>query len=251
MNRFILPFFLAVLFMACKPASQVITVAAASDLQYALEDIKAAFNKVNPEIKVDIIYGSSGNLYQQLVNKAPFDMYFSADILFPNKLDSLKLSATKPKLYATGFLVIWTSKIDTSLGLRLFTSNEVVNIAIASPKHAPYGKRAIEFLKYYHLYDSVKNKLVEGENISQTAQFVLSGNAEAGIIALSLALSPSMQNAGKYILIDEKSHSPLEQAYIIVKNSETKPEVLSFYDFVDTELARTIFTKYGFRLPKE
>lgn len=251
MSRFIIISFLAAFFVSCKPSPQSVTIAAASDLQYALDDIKAEFIMENPEIKVNIIYGSSGNLYQQLVNKAPFDLYFSADILYPNKLDSLKLSATKPKLYATGFLVVWTSKLDTAQGYNLLRSNEVINLAIANPRHAPYGKRAVEFLKFYNLYEQVENKLVEGENISQTAQFVLSGNAEVGIIALSLAMSPTMQNAGKYILIDEKSHSPLEQAYIIVKGSETKPEVLRFYEFVDIELARTIFSKYGFRLPKD
>lgn len=250
MKNFFIFFLISIMLISCKEDKETITIAAAADLQYALDDIKVAFIKKNPNAKVEIIYGSSGNLYQQIVNKAPFDVFFSADILYPNKLDSAGLAATKPKLYAIGFLVLWTTQLDTLEGFDLLISTKVSKIAIANPKHAPYGKRAVEFLKYYNYYDKVKDKFVEGENISQTAQFVLTGNAEIGIIALSLALSPAMQKEGKFILIDEKSHSPLEQAYIIVKGSETKSGVQQFYDFVGTAEAREIFTKYGFRLPK-
>jgi len=249
MKQIVSIFLLSIALFSCSDKKKTITIAAAADLQYALDDIKAAFVKDNPNITVNVIYGSSGNLYQQIVNKAPFDIFFSADILYPRKLDSINLAATTPKLYGTGFLALWTTTLDTAKGLALLTDSEVRKIAIANPKHAPYGKRAIEFLKYHNLYDAVKDKLVEGENISQTAQFVLTGNAEIGIVALSLALSPTMQQAGKFIAIEEKSHSPLEQAYIIVKGSETKTEVRQFYDFVETPAVRAIFTKYGFSLP--
>ena len=230
--------------------SQTVTIAAAADLRYALNDIKIEFLKSNPNVKVDIIYGSSGNLYQQIVNKAPYDIFFSADIIFPKKLDSLKLCSTKPKLYAIGFLVLWTSKLDTSKGINLLLDNKVKKIAIANPKHAPYGIRAIEFLKYYKFYQTVSNKLVEGENISQAAQFALSGNAEIGLIALSLALSPEMMSKGNYILLNENSYSALEQSYVVLKDAETKANVMKFYNFIGTNEARKIFTKYGFRLPK-
>lgn len=251
MKKIIFIAFLAVILFSCKQEKNTVTVAAAADLQYALDDIKADFCKENPDINVEIIYGSSGNAYQQIANKAPFDIYFSADIMYPQKLDSLGLSATKPKLYAIGFLVLWTQKSFVKPHIDLLTSKYVKKIAIANPKHAPYGKRAIEFLKSYNLYKKINNKLVEGENISQAAQFVISGNAEIGILALSLALSPEMTKKGNYILIDENTYSPLEQAYIIIKGSETKKEVLKFYDFIESSQARKQFVKYGFRLPNE
>lgn len=229
--------------------SQSITIAAAADLRYALNEIKLEFLKKNPNVKIDIIYGSSGNLYQQIINKAPYDIYFSADIVFPKKIDSLKLCSTKPKLYAIGFLVLWTSKLDITKGINLLLDDKVKKIAIANPKHAPYGKRAIEFLKYYNFFESVKNKFVEGENISQAAQFVLTGNVEVGIIALSIALSPEMSNKGKYILLDEKSYSPLEQSYVVLKNSEKKADVMKFYNYIETAEAKKILSKYGFKLP--
>lgn len=231
--------------------SQTISIAAAADLRYAMDELTKEFTKSNPDIKIDVIYGSSGNLYQQIINKAPYNIFFSADISYPKKLDSLKLAGNKPKLYAIGHLVLWSSAIDVSKGLGILNNGSVKKIAIANPAVAPYGKRAVECLKYYKLYEKVENKIVKGENVSQAAQFVLTGNAEIGIIALSLALSPQMMNKGKYFFIDEKSYSKLEQSYIIIKNSENNKSVLRFIKFIETEQARKIFVKYGFKLPSE
>lgn len=230
---------------------QTITIAAAADMRFAMDELTNEFKKLNPDVKVEVIYGSSGNLYQQIVNQAPFNIFFSADISYPKKLDSLNLAGSKPKLYAIGHLVLWSSKLDVAKSIDLLKSNDVKKIAIANPKVAPYGKRAVECLKYYKTYEQIKDKIVEGENVSQAAQFVLTGNAEVGIIALSLALSPEMTSKGKYIAIDEKSYSKLEQAYVIIKNSETNKDILKFIQFIETEQARKIFDKYGFKLPNE
>lgn len=232
-------------------SAQTITIVAAADLRFVMDEITSEFKKSNPNIKIDVIYGSSGNLYQQIVNQAPFDIFFSADISYPKKLESLNLAGSKPKLYAIGHLVMWSAKLDISKGIEILKSNDVKNIAIANPKVAPYGKRAIECLKYYKIDNQVKDKIVEGENVSQAAQFVLTGNAEVGLIALSLALSPEMKTIGKYFSIDEKSYSKLEQAYVIIKKSETNKAVLKFTQFIETEQARKLFGKYGFRLPNE
>jgi molybdate transport system substrate-binding protein len=232
-------------------SSQSISIAAAADLRYAMDELKKEFLKINPDIKVDVIYGSSGNLYQQIINQAPYNIFFSADISYPKKIDSLNLAGIKPKLYAIGHLVLWSSTIDVSKGMEVLNNSSVKKIAIANPAVAPYGKRAVECLKYYKLYDKVVNKIVKGENVSQAAQFVLTGNAEAGIIALSLALSPQMMSKGKYFYIDEKSYSKLEQSYIIIKKSETNKSVIKFIKFIETEQARKIFVKYGFKLPTE
>jgi molybdate transport system substrate-binding protein len=231
--------------------AQTITIAAAADLRFVLDEVTNEFKKSNPDIKVEIIYGSSGNLYQQIVNQAPFNIFFSADISYPEKLDSLNLAWSKPKLYAIGHLVMWSARCDVSKGIELLNSPDVKKIAIANPRVAPYGKRAMECLKYYRMDTQVKDKIVEGDNVSQAAQFVLTGNAEVGLIALSLALSPEMKTKGKYFSIDEKSYSKLDQAYVIIKKSETNKDVLRFTQFIETEQARKLFGKYGFRLPNE
>jgi molybdate transport system substrate-binding protein len=249
-KQFLLIFWLFLAGMISLPA-QTVTIAAAADLRFVMDELVNEFRKANPGISVEVIYGSSGNLYQQIVNQAPFNIFFSADISYPKKLDSLKLAGTRPKLYAVGHLVMWSAKPDVSKGIEVLTASEVKKIAIANPRVAPYGKRAMECLKYYRVESLVKDKLVEGENVSQAAQFVLTGNAEVGLIALSLALSPEMKAKGKYYSIDEKSYSKLEQAYVILRNSETNRTVLQFVHFIETEKSRKLFGKYGFKLPDE
>ncbi len=250
MKRILLVLTVFLLSTSILPA-QKITIAAAADLRFVLDEVSNEFQKSNPGIKVDIIYGSSGNLYQQIVNQAPFNIFFSADISFPKKLDSMNLAGSKPKLYAIGHLVLWSSTLDVSKGIEILNNPDIKKISIANPRVAPYGKRAVECLKYYSLYDKIKDKIVEGENVSQAAQFVLTGNAELGLIALSLALSPEMSSKGKYFILDGKSHSKLEQAYVIIKNSETDKDVLNFVQFIESEKVRVLFGKYGFKLPVE
>lgn len=229
--------------------AQSITIAAAADLRFALDDITKLYKDKHQDVKVDVIYGSSGNLYQQMTNQAPYDLFFSADVSFPNKLEEQKLTSGKPTIYAVGHLVLWSATKDVSKGLDLLKSDDIKKISIANPEIAPYGKRAVESLKYYKLYDIIKDKIVKGDNVSQAAQFVLTGNAEAGIIALSLALSPQMSSKGKYYLIDEKSYSKMEQAYVALKKSEKKKELLDFVKFLETKKVKDILSKYGFKLP--
>jgi len=229
--------------------AQPISVAAAADLRFAMNELTKEFGKANPGVKIDVIYGSSGNLYQQIVNSAPFDIFFSADKSYPNKLDSLNLTESKPKLYAIGHLVLWSSTLDVTKGAELLSDNSIKKIAIANPTVAPYGKRAVECLKYYKLYDRVQERIVKGENVSQTAQFVLTGNADVGLIALSLALSPEMMSKGKYFVIDEKSYSKLEQSFVVIKKQQINSDVQKFIQFIETDQARSILDKYGFNLP--
>ena len=252
MKRFIpFCFFILFLLFSVSSKSQSITIAAAADLRYAMDDIVREFNKTEPAIKVNVIYGSSGNLYQQIVNQASFQAFFSADLSFARKLDSLGLTSGKPKLYAIGHLVLWSTTLDVTKGVSILTSEAVKKIAIANPATAPYGRRAVECMKYYHVFDQVQDKIVKGENVSQAAQFALTGNAEAGLIALSLALSPEMMAKGKYFMLDEISYSRLEQAYVIMKNAAPDSELKKFIAFLDTNPARKIFIKYGFKLPGE
>jgi len=230
--------------------SQTVKIAAAADLRYAMDEIVKAYQKAKPNAKIEVVYGSSGNAYTQIANGAPFDVYFSADILFPKKLKNAGLAITEPKLYAIGRIVLWSSTLDVSKGLSVLYEKPNIKIATANPEHAPYGQRSVEALKYYKLYDKLEKQLIFGENISQAAQFCLTGNADAGLLALSIALSPAMSSQGKYFLIDDKSHQPLEQAYVILNQAKSNTEAYAFIAFVATKPARAIFEKYGFTLPK-
>lgn len=231
--------------------SQSVTIAAAADLRYAMPDLVNLYKKQNPDAKIEVIYGSSGNAFQQIQNDAPYDIFFSADIMYPQKLKEKGLTISKPKLYAIGRIVIWSQTIDVSKGMNSFLEPKINKIALANPEHAPYGKRGEEAMKYYGIYDKIKSKLVLGENVSQTAQFIVTGNAEIGVLALSLVLSPAMKNQGKYFLIDSKSHNPLEQAYVILKHAQNNKEAVKFTKFIASPQARAIFKQYGFVLPKE
>jgi len=238
------------LLVAISSQAQTVKVAAAADLRYAMDEVVKEYKKNNAVANIEVIYGSSGNAFTQISNGAPFDMYFSADIMYPQKLKEAGLTATNPKLYAIGRIVLWSASIDVSKGLSVLAEQPKIKIATANPEHAPYGQRSVESLKYYKLYEKIEKQLIFGENISQAAQFCLSGNAEAGLIALSLVLSPSMSNQGKYFLIDEKSHRPLEQAYVILNRAKGNKDVFAFAEYISSPVARIIFEKYGFTLPK-
>jgi len=237
-------------FVAFSAHAQTIKVAAAADLRYALDEVVREFKRNNSGANIEVIYGSSGNAFTQILNGAPFDIYFSADVVYPQKLKEAGLTLTDPKLYAIGRIVLWSASLDVSKGLSVLAANPNIKIATANPEHAPYGQRSIEALKFYKLYEKVKEQLIYGENISQAAQFCLTGNADAGLIALSLVLSPSMHNQGKYYLIDSKSHQPLKQAFIILNHAKGNNTAVSFAGFIESVPARTIFEKYGFTLPE-
>lgn len=239
-----------ILFAVFNLSAQSITIAAAADLRYALDEVINRYKLQNPNSKIDVIYGASGNLYQQITNKAPFDIFFSADNNYPLKLSEGGLISGTPKLYAIGHLVLWSANKDISKGIYSLKSKEIKKVSLANPEVAPYGKRAIECLKYYKLDEIIKEKIVKGDNVSQAAQFVLTGNADAGLIALSLALSKEMKGKGKYVLLDEKSYSKLEQSYVLLKQGEKNPDAVKFIKYIDSKAVKDIFAKYGFKLPK-
>lgn len=230
-------------------AAQEITVAAAADLQFAMQDIAARFHKETGN-SVRLIYGSSGNFFQQLQNGAPFDMFFSANLDYPRKLQADALVEPDSYYqYAIGKIVIWVrndSKLDVSSGLRSLLDPSIQKIAIANPQHAPYGQAAVAAMKKENIYEKVSGKFVLGENISQTASFVVSGSAEAGIVALSLALSPNMKDKGRYAEIATADYPPIEQACVILKSSKQKDVAKAFLNFVKTPAVSELFRNYGF-----
>ena len=217
-----------------------------------MPDIATQFEK-RTGTKVNITYGSSGNFYSQLQNGAPFDLFFSADMDYPRKLEAAGLAESRTLYeYAAGRIAIWTpadSRVDVARqGWNALLDSAVQKIAIANPEHAPYGRAAVAALKKAGIYEQVKPKLVYGENISQAAQFVQSGNAQAGIVAMSLAVSPGMKD-GKRWEIPAEMHPPIDQAVIVLKNAVNKSGARAFLEFVKSEPCRSTFSNYGFSLP--
>ncbi len=232
-------------------AQTEVVIAAAADLKFAMDSIIAVFSRDNPSITVKVIYGSSGNFFQQIGNGAPFDLFFSADVDYPRQLKEQGKALSVVHLYGTGQLVLWSKTIDPAIEkMNTLINNSVRKIAIANPAHAPYGKRAEESLQYYQLYDKIKDKLVLGENIAQTAQYAQSGAADVGIIALSLALSPAMQQSGgKYWLIPAESHQPLQQGFILLPHAKDNSGAERFVVFFSSPAAISILKKFGFSQP--
>ncbi len=233
-------------------SAQETTVAAAADLQFVMQDVAARFQKETGK-SVKLTYGSSGNFFQQLQNGAPFDMFFSANLDYARKLEAAGL--TEPGTfyqYAVGRIVIWVpndSKLDVTSGLQTLLSASIRKIAIANPRHAPYGQAAVAAMKKENVYDKVADRLVLGENISQTASLVVSGSADVGIIALSLALSPNMKDKGRYVEIPTDDYPPIDQACVILKSSRQKDTAQAFLNFIKTPAVAELFRTYGFAVP--
>ncbi len=245
--------FLMIWFSGIVRADEKILVAAASDLNFAMNEICRDFEKSHPGIKVEISYGSSGNFYAQIKQGAPYDIFFSADASYPTLLEDEGFAVKgQRQLYAIGKIVLWIPKkfaLNPQKGLNLVLEPELKKLAIANPRHAPYGRAAEESLRYYGLWDKVQGKLVFGENISQTAQFVQTGSADAGIIAMSLAISPSMAESGSYWVIPTESYSRLEQGYTVLQRGKGKSSVKTFLEFVQGKNGKKTLSDFGFILP--
>jgi molybdate transport system substrate-binding protein len=243
---------LAILALSTAAHAEKITVAAAADLKFAMDEIVTSFNKANPGDTVQVVYGSSGKFHAQIQQDAPYDLFFSADSGYPRELARQGLASSAVKSYAVGRIVLWSAEMDaTKMTLTSLADPKITRIAIANPKHAPYGKRAEEALRSAGLWEKVRPKLVFGENISQTAQYVNSGNAQVGIIALSLVVNPALSKKGGYYLIPDTMHSPLEQGYIITRRGAARPLAMKFAEHAGSKTARSVMTRYGFVLPGE
>lgn len=240
---------LFVLMAATAVAQEQLTIAAAADLQPVMQEIASRFEKTTG-VHVSLSFGSSGNFFAQIQNGAPFDMFFSADVEYPRKLEAVGLTVPGSLYqYATGKIVLWTLKssdVDIDQGLRVVADSGVRRLAIANPSHAPYGRAAEAALRKSGLWEKIVKKLVLGENISQTAQFVQSGNADVGIIALSLALSPAMKDQGKYFVIPQQLYAPLQQAGVILSHSQHLKLANRFMDFLKTPEVKSWLKQSGF-----
>jgi molybdate transport system substrate-binding protein len=236
-------------------SAQEITVAAAADMSAALPDLVAAYTK-KTGLAVKLSFGASGNLTNQIRNGAPFDVFFSADEQYPQQLIAERL-ASKNTLYryAVGRLVLWVpndSPLDLSkLGIRALLDPSVKKISIGNPATAPYGRAAEAALRHFGIYEQVSSRLVLGENISQAAQFVESGNAQAGLIALSHALAPAMKDKGRYWTVPLDAYPTLNQAAVVLSRSQQQDAARKFLDFLRSPEGASLLTSYCFSLPAQ
>ena len=251
--RSIILLFLLILFSSVYSFAGDLTVAVAANLQYTFEELKAELQK-ETGINIKSVIGSSGKFTTQIENGAPFDIFLSADMDYPKNLQKEGLTYNSPKIYAYGILVLWTmNNVDLSMGIEAVADSSVKKISIASPNTAPYGRQAVNALKYYHLYDQVNKKLVYAESIAQTNQFITSKAAQVGFTAKSVVLAANMKDQGKWIEVDQNAYEPIAQGAVILKHAQ-KNDIESaqkFFDFLYSDQSGEIFKKYGYVLPKK
>jgi len=240
--------------LSTRSAAQEITVAAAADMGSALTELAARYQK-KTGTSIRLLFGSSGNLTQQIKNGAPFDLFLSADEDYPKQLIEARLAERNSLYrYAVGRLIMWVLK-SSSLdiehhGVNVLLDASVKKIAIANPQHAPYGRAAVAALRHFQLYDKVADRLVLGENVSQAAKFVESGNAQVGLIALSHALVPAMKDRGRYWEVPNDAYPELDQGAVVISRSQHKKEAAAFLSCLKTPEAQAILRRYGFSTPE-
>jgi molybdate transport system substrate-binding protein len=236
-------------------ATHEITVAAAADLSSAFQEVSASHEK-RTGVTVKLSFGASGALTHQIQNGAPFDLFFSADMDYPRQLIAAgQADGATLYRYAVGRLVLWVPK-DSPLdvehkGMDVLLDPSVKKISIANPQHAPYGRAAAAALKHYGLYEKVSDRLVLGENISQAAQFVESGNAQVGFVAMAHAIAPAMQGKGKYWLVPADAYPALDQGVVLISHSANKQDAAAFLEYVKSGEAAAVLRRYGFSLPEQ
>lgn len=250
MIRYILFILLTIFFVV---AGEV-RIVAASDLTYALQELKKRYISTHPNEHISLSLGSSGKAYTQILHGAPYDIYFSADMEYVHRLYKQGFTADKPKVYAYGRIGIWipnSKSIDISRGIDTLLEPKIKKISIANPRHAPYGRAAVEALKSRGIYNKIEDKLILGENASQAVQFAMSGASDATIAPLSLAISEPMKSKGSFYLFPKNWHKPIIQGYALLKRAKSNISANSFEKFVNSLEARRVFEKYGFKIPKE
>jgi len=246
---------LAILLQACgrpePPKMRTLTIAAAADLKFALDEAIHQFKSENAGIDVQPIYGSSGNFYTQITNNAPFDVFMSADMEYPRRLekDGLAMDGSEFE-YAVGRLVVWTrsdSPLDVQrLGMQALLDPSIQKVSIANPEHAPYGRAAVSAMQTFRVYDNVKEKFVLGENVTQALEFIDTGAAQVGIVAMSLASAPAVKSRGKYFEIPVDSYPRMDQGGVILRRVRDRDAAEQFRLFVLSPACQTIFKQFGF-----
>ena len=228
-----------------------LAVAAAADLQVALAEARTAFARSHPDVEVGLTFGASGTLHAQLLNRAPFDLFLSADLGYPQRLvEAGAADGSTLWTYGRGHLVVWVPKdspipVET-LGLAAVLHPAARRVALANPRHAPYGRAAEAALAQAGLLEQVRPRLVFGENVSQTAQFVQSGAADVGLIALSLAQAPALAAAGRWWALPAGAHPPLDQGGVVLTHARDRAAALAFRDFLRSPEGLALLRRHGF-----
>ena len=226
-----------------------INIAVAANVSYAIDELIKEFNKTNPNTKVQVTLGSSGKFVAQIQNGAPFEIFMSADMKFPQTLFDENIAITRPEVYAQGTIAILSSKeLDLKKGIDLIKDNSISKIAIANPKTAPYGTATVEAIKNAKISNDIEKKFVFAESISQAVSYSITA-ADIGFVAKSSLYDEKMSLYKEnihWISIDSKLYTPIDQGIVILKNAKDNKEVKAFYDFILSKEAKKIFENYGY-----
>jgi molybdate transport system substrate-binding protein len=233
--------------------AETLRVAAAADLAFVLPEINQRFSAAHPGVEFKVSLGSSGNFYAQIQNGAPFQVFMSADEKYPRELIAKGFAvADSYRVYGTGRIALWTLKPEFNLkqGLAALTDARVTRVAIANPAHAPYGRAAEAALNKYGIWNQLQPKLVLGENIAQTAQFVQSGNVDAGIVAVSLLSGPTLHGVGRWVELPANLYPPLVQAAVLTRAGASSELARQYVAYLGSADARVVLQRFGFVAPK-
>jgi len=235
---------------ACQPTprQQPLRIATAANMQYATQVIIQVFTD-ETGIDCEMIVGSSGKLMAQIKAGAPFDVFLSANMMYPQELYQAGFTTAPPLVYAYGKLALWTRQRGVIPELNQVLDASIRHIALANPETAPYGAAAVQALQNAGLYEKVQHKLVYGESIAQVSQFILSGSAELGFTAKSVLLSGKLGEAGSWLMIDERQYEPIQQGAVRIKKKQPHPEAEAFLTFLHSERAQAILTNFGYDFP--
>jgi len=234
---------LFLLFIISFTYAENLIVAASANTKYAIEEIILNFEEKYPDIKVKKVISSSGKLANQILRNAPYDIFLSADMKYPYFLYKKKIAKNKPEIYAYGVIVLWSMKSTQLRSVKDLKGKKIKKIAIPNPKLAPYGEESIKILKKYGIYKNIKNKIVYGESVSQTSQYIYKKLVDAGFTAKSIVLSPKFKNKGRWIEVEKKYYSPIAQGVVMLNN---KKETKLFFNFLFSKKAKEILKKYGY-----
>jgi molybdate transport system substrate-binding protein len=241
-----------VIFIGTFSVAGNIQVAVAANVSYAIDELVKEFNVAHPSTKVRVILGSSGKLTAQIKHGAPYEIFMSADMKYPKALYADKIATTEPLVYAEGTLALFSVyKHDFSKGIELLNESDIKRVAVANPKTAPYGMATEEALKQANMYDSVKDKFIFGESISQTVSYAVTA-ADIGVVATSSLHSKYMTKYKKNLHwkeLDSKLYTPIKQGIVMLKKAGDNSEVKAFYDFMLSQQAQKILMKFGYNIP--
>lgn len=239
---------LGLLFMGCsQKESDKLRIATAANMQFAMEAIAAKYTQ-RTGVECELIIGSSGKLTSQIIGGAPYDIFLAANMKYPEAVYKKGLALNTPKIYASGKLVLWSMEPNIAVNITSLSTSEIAHIALANPKTAPYGMAATEVLQHYGLLESLKDKLVYGESIAQTNQFITSKSAQIGFTSMSAVVAPTVKGQGSWVAIAPELYTPIHQGVVMVKQEKDSKKTQDFYDYLFSSEAKEILKEFGYLL---